>query len=160
MYLKLAQEAIKRTAGKEAGGQQQEEGLSTTTEPPLNTPEGLPLTCSACHRHELNPWSHNPEFTAWCHCHMEPITPDSSTCGDFLQSQVAIKRNHQIIWSHQRSEGILTCADCYNFEPNNGPNPRQGWGKCLKRNQGRYGCATACEEVFTQGEVSNAHLKS
>jgi hypothetical protein len=57
-------------------------------------------------------------------------------------------------------ERILTCGDCPHFEANYGPNPRQGWGRCLKRGRGRYGCATACEAVFTQEEVSNAHLEN
>jgi hypothetical protein len=45
-------------------------------------------------------------------------------------------------------EGILTCADCPHFEANHGPNPRQGWGKCLRRGRGRYGSATACEAAL------------
>jgi hypothetical protein len=44
---------------------------------------------------------------------------------------------------------VLICVECAHFEINNGPNPRQGWGKCrLKQNKGRYGCATACEKNF------------
>jgi hypothetical protein len=59
-------------------------------------------------------------------------------------------------------ERILTCADCPYFEANHGPNPRQGWGKCLKRNKGRYGCATACEKVLAPGpkNTSHAHLEN
>ena len=45
-------------------------------------------------------------------------------------------------------ERILTCADC-GFHEYQGPNPRQGWGRCLKRNKGRFGCATACEKAIT-----------
>lgn len=60
-------------------------------------------------------------------------------------------------WEH-----VLTCADCPHFEANQGPNPRQGWGRCLKRNKGRYGCATACEKALAPGpkDASNAHLKN
>jgi hypothetical protein len=59
-------------------------------------------------------------------------------------------------------EHVLTCADCPHFEANYGPNPLQGWGKCLKRNKGRYGCATACEKALAPGpkDASNAHLEN
>jgi hypothetical protein len=59
-------------------------------------------------------------------------------------------------------EHVLTCADCHHFEANQGPNPLQGWGKCLKRNRGRYGCATACEAALAPGpkNASNAHLEN
>jgi hypothetical protein len=54
-------------------------------------------------------------------------------------------------------ESILTCADCPHFEANHGPNPRQGWGRCLIRNRGRYACATGCEKALAPGpkEASN-----
>jgi hypothetical protein len=57
-------------------------------------------------------------------------------------------------------EHVLTCSSCPHFEANHGPNPRQGWGRCLKRNKGRYGCATACEKALAPGpkDASNAHL--
>jgi hypothetical protein len=48
-------------------------------------------------------------------------------------------------------ERILICADCPNFEGSQGPNPLQGWGRCLKRNKGRYGCATACGAALAPG---------
>ena len=59
-------------------------------------------------------------------------------------------------------ERIITCADCPHFEANQGPNPREGWGKCLKRNKGRFGCATACEAALAPGpkDASNAHLEN
>jgi len=47
-------------------------------------------------------------------------------------------------------ERVLTCADCPHFEANHGPNPRQGWGKCLKRGRGRFGCATGCEAALSE----------
>ncbi len=46
-------------------------------------------------------------------------------------------------------ERVLACADCPQFQANSGPNPSQGWGRCLKRNKGRYGCAMACEAALT-----------
>lgn len=59
-------------------------------------------------------------------------------------------------------ERLLTCADCPHFEANQGPNPLQAWGRCLKRNKGRYGCATACEKALAPGpkDASNAHLEN
>jgi hypothetical protein len=51
------------------------------------------------------------------------------------------------------SGSAFTCVDCSHFEANHGPNPRQGWGRCSKRNRGRYGCATACEAL----ELVEAH---
>jgi hypothetical protein len=46
-------------------------------------------------------------------------------------------------------ERTLTCFDCPHFEIYPGPNPSQAWGKCLKKNKGRYGCATACEAALS-----------
>lgn len=46
-------------------------------------------------------------------------------------------------------ECVLICADCPQFQANSGPNPSQGWGKCLTRGRGRYGCATACAAALT-----------
>lgn len=45
-------------------------------------------------------------------------------------------------------ERVLVCADCPHFEANSGPNPREGWGFCRKRNKGQYGCKTACKAVI------------
>ena len=59
------------------------------------------------------------------------------------------------------TEHILTCFECPLHEHDT-VNPSEGWGKCLKRNKGRYGCATACEVVLAPGhkDASNAHLKN
>jgi hypothetical protein len=58
----------------------------------------------------------------------------------------------------QPPERVLTCADCPRFSASLGPNPRQAWGRCLKRGRGRYGCATACEAALTDDVVDNANL--
>jgi DNA primase len=50
-------------------------------------------------------------------------------------------------------ESSFICAECPHFQPNNGQNPRQGWGRCLKRNKGRFGCAAACEAAQTDDGV-------
>jgi hypothetical protein len=39
-----------------------------------------------------------------------------------------------------------TCFECGYFRPAvSSPNPTQAWGRCEKRNKGRFGVATACE---------------
>jgi hypothetical protein len=46
-------------------------------------------------------------------------------------------------------ERVLTCYECRHFQPAaNSPNPIHAWGRCKKRNSGRYGVATACETVL------------
>ena len=55
----------------------------------------------------------------------------------------------QVPMAQTQPEHILTCADCLLFEANNGPNPREGWGYCRKRQNGRYGCAMACEATLS-----------
>lgn len=42
----------------------------------------------------------------------------------------------------------LTCADCPHFSAYPGLNPRQAWGRCLKRGRGRFGCATPCKAAL------------
>ena len=58
-------------------------------------------------------------------------------------------------------ERLLTCGDCPLHEHDT-VNPSEGWGKCLKLNKGRYGCATACEAALAPGpkDTSNAHLEN
>jgi hypothetical protein len=46
-------------------------------------------------------------------------------------------------------EHILTCADC-GFHKYQGPNPRQGWGRCTFKGKGCYGLKPACSEVHRQ----------
>jgi hypothetical protein len=58
------------------------------------------------------------------------------------------------------SDHILTCFVCPHFQPNNGPNPRQAWGHCEKRNKGRYGVATACEAILTPPDAQREEIQS
>ena len=124
-----------------------------------------PATCESWPWYELNPWTHYPDFSAWCHRQMEHLVVGSPACEEYRRGEVPIRQNHERVPQVQPSaspaphEHVLTCADCLNFETNHGPNPRQGWGKCLKRGRGRFGCATACAEAFTKGEASNAYPK-
>ena len=46
-------------------------------------------------------------------------------------------------------EHILTCADC-DFHKYQGPNPRQGWGRCTFKEKGCYGLRPACEAVLVE----------
>jgi hypothetical protein len=50
-------------------------------------------------------------------------------------------------------ERILTCFECGHFRPAVSPNPTQAFGRCEKRNRGRYGCATACDAALGDQEV-------
>jgi hypothetical protein len=47
------------------------------------------------------------------------------------------------------NEHILTCADC-DFHKYQGPNPRQGWGRCTFKEKGCYGLRPACEAVLVE----------
>ena len=128
-------------------------------------PASPPATCESCPWYELNPWTHYPDFGAWCHRQMEHLVVGTLACEEFHHGEVPLRQNHERVPQVQPStspapqEHVLTCADCPHFEGNHGPNPRQGWGKCLKRGRGRFGCATACAEAFTKGEASNAYPK-
>jgi hypothetical protein len=129
-------------------------------------PEIHAVTCMACPWYELNPWTHYPNFAAWCHYMMEHLVVSCPACEKFRRGEVPPRQNHEPVpevlpsTSPALPERVLTCYDCSHFEANHGPNPRQGWGKCLKRGHGRFGCATACGDVFTKEGLSNAHLKN
>jgi len=134
--------------------------LTYLSKPALASP---PATCEPCPWYALNPWTHYPDFGAWCHYRMEHLVVGSLACEEFRRGEVPLRQNHERVPQIQPSaspapqEHVLTCADCSNFEANLGPNPRQGWGKCLKRGRGRFGCATACTEAFAQEEASHAY---
>jgi hypothetical protein len=138
-------------------------GSQMSTPPSANlqsveAPQTNPLacmTCAGCPWHQLNPWSRDPAQGAWCHYRMEGLVVGSPVCDEFQHGAVPPRQNHEPVPQVQPSKspatqvGVLTCADCSYFETNHGPNPRQGWGKCLKRGRGRYGCAAACEAALT-----------
>ena len=120
-------------------------------------------TCEPCPWYVLNPWTHYPGWGAWCHYRMEHLVAGSPACEEFRRGEVPLRQHHERVLKIQPStspipqEHVLTCADCSNFEANYGPNPRQGWGKCLKRGRGLFGCATACTGAFAQEEASHAY---
>jgi hypothetical protein len=120
-------------------------------------PQALPetiLSCTKCPWYQLNPWTHYPELRAWCHRRMKPLATGSPACEEFRRGEVPVRQDHELAPQSQAptspapQEHILTCSSCPHFEPNDGPNPQQAWGRCLKRNKGRYGCATACEAAL------------
>ena len=51
-------------------------------------------------------------------------------------------------------EHVLVCYECP-WHEHDTVNPSEGWGKCLKRNKGRYGCATACEAALSKPGIHN-----
>jgi hypothetical protein len=55
-----------------------------------------------------------------------------------------------LVQTQEASDRILTCFECGFFRPAvNSPNPTQAFGRCQKREKGRYGCATACEAIMS-----------
>ena len=80
-----------------------------------------------------------------------PDTPDPAQVRPLLKVVKAYKAD---VLAHLSKpappERVLTCADCPHFEANQGPNPREGWGRCLRRKKGRFGCATACEAALSK----------
>jgi hypothetical protein len=124
------------------------------TEPPQARPPAPPLTCAAaCLWYELNPWTRDPTLGAWCHYRMEHLVVGGFACEEFSRGEVPFRQPHTKVTattSPTPLDKIFTCADCSHFEANHGPNPGQSWGRCLKRNKGRFGCATACETALNQ----------
>jgi len=48
-------------------------------------------TCETCHWYASNPWSHAPDFGAWCHRQMEPLAAGSPVCEEFNREAVPTK---------------------------------------------------------------------
>jgi hypothetical protein len=124
-------------------------------EPPQASPETPPATCESCPCYDLNPWTHYPDFGAWCHRKMEHLVIGSLACEEFRLGEVPARQNHERVPQVQPSatpapqEHVITCADCLHSETNHGPTPRQGWGRCAKRGKGRHGCAMAGAAALT-----------
>jgi hypothetical protein len=115
------------TSAGEVGAQRcgftsQEPNHTPATEAPQASPPACPVTCAAaCSRGEVSPRQD--------HERVPQVQPSTSPAPQ---------------------EHILTCFDCPMHE-HDPINPPEGWGRCLKRNKGRYGCATACEAALTDG---------
>jgi hypothetical protein len=121
----------------------------------------LPATCKSCPWYELNPWTRDPALGAWCHRRMEPLATGGPACEEFRRGEVPPRQPYEQVPAVPSTtppgspETPFICADCPHFQPNNGRNPRQGWGRCRKRGRGRLGVATACRvlaEVSLSGD--------
>jgi hypothetical protein len=119
----------------------------------------LPATCKSCPWYELNPRTRDPALGAWCYRRMEPLAAGSPACEEFRRGEVPHRPNYKRVPTAPATtppdspESAFTCTDCHHFQPNNGRNPRQGWGRCFTRNKGRFGCAMACEAAQTDDGV-------
>jgi hypothetical protein len=80
-----------------------------------------------------------------------PGTPDSNQVRPLLET-VKVHKPEVLAYLSKPipPERVLTCYECGQFRPAvNSPNPTQAWGYCKKRKKGRYGVATACNDVLT-----------
>ncbi len=73
--------------------------------------------------------------------------------GDDKPEPVAVEVVDYLARETQAPERLLTCADCPHFSASPGPNPREAFGRCLKRKRGRFGCATPCDAALTGNAV-------
>jgi hypothetical protein len=62
-----------------------------STESPQATSEVRPVTCESCPWYDLNPWTHYPDFGAWCHFRMEHLVVGRHACEEFDRKAVPIK---------------------------------------------------------------------
>jgi hypothetical protein len=124
------------------------------TEP--QAPSETILSCAKCPWYQSNPWTHYPELGAWCHYRMEHLVVGGAACEEFCRGEVPSRQPFKQVpasrpvTSPADPNDTTTCYECHHFEANRGPNPRQGWGRCLTRKKGRFGCATACEAALNQ----------
>lgn len=54
-------------------------------------PERIPL-CQECPWYELNPWTHYPDFGAWCVYHMDYLLIENPQCRGFRQGEIPQQR--------------------------------------------------------------------
>jgi len=152
--------------GENQASQLSQVSQARETEPIFFAPEekGTRGRCVECPWCQDNPWTHYPEFPRWCSWHFDYLAADSQQCLGWRKREIPQPDLRKTPWSHDftlaNNEGggstkgntpqeQVTCFQCRQFKPNDGPNPRQEWGWCLKRGRGRYGCATACEAAVT-----------
>jgi len=111
--------------------------------------------CSKCPWCRENSWTHYPELPLWCSWHFDHLGGDSQQCrgwreGEILHpDRIGSNRSRDLPPTQEETGINATCFQCHHFKPSCGPNPGQGWGRCLKRNKGRFGCATACAAALT-----------
>jgi len=173
-YLKMALAALQATPSVgEAGAQRcdftsQAPHTPTTAAPQASAPERI-LSCSECPWYQENSWTHYPELPLWCSWHFDHLGGDSQQCRGWRGGKIPhpdrmrSPRNDDFTMGKDEEGGAnavdnspsqqVTCFQCRHFKPNDDPNPRQGWGRCLKRGRGRFGCATACDAALTGNVV-------
>jgi hypothetical protein len=120
--------------------------------------------CVECPWCQDNPWTHYPEFPRWCSWHFDYLAADSQQCLEWRKREIPqpdlrkTPRSHDFTLANDERGGSpedntpkqrVICLQCCHLKPTDGPNPLQGWGWCLKRGRGRYGCATACKAAVT-----------
>ena len=72
-------------------------------ETPQASPSACPVTCESCPWYELNPWTHYPDFGAWCHHQMEHLVVGSPACEEFQHGEVPARQNHDQVPQVQTS---------------------------------------------------------
>ena len=60
-----------------------------------SAPPSPPATCESCPWYALNPWTHYPDFGAWCHHRMEHLVVGSPACEEFRRGEVPPRQNHE-----------------------------------------------------------------
>lgn len=79
-----------------------------------------------------------------------PGKPDPAQVRPLLETVKANKPDVLAYLSKPATgERVLNCADC-GFHEYQGPNPRQGWGRCTFKGKGCYGLRAACSEIQRQ----------
>jgi hypothetical protein len=68
-----------------------EQVIETHHKPALPSPTA---TCESCPQYSLNPWTHYPDFGAWCHHQMEHLVVGSPACEEFQHRAVPARQNH------------------------------------------------------------------
>ena len=105
------------------------------------------VQCSECAWCRENPWSHYPDFGAWCHYRMEHLVVGSLACEEFRRGEVPPRQNCKLVPAvPAAAERILSCFDCPRHEHDR-INPSQGWGRCTLKNRGCYGLRPACDDI-------------
>ncbi len=133
----------------------QEEVSEIIFSAPMEKPLQGGVPCYECPWCQQNPWSHYPEFPLWCSWHFDHIRGDSQQCRGWREGKIphpermGTNRSGDLPPAQGEIRIDATCFQCHHFKPNDGLNPRQGWGRCEKRRQGRFGVATACEAILT-----------
>jgi hypothetical protein len=125
------------------------QGVVTEIIFPDTVAQATPGRCVECSWCQDNPWTHYPQFPKWCSWHFDYLAADSQTCQEWRTGEIPpperIRATKDDDFTQAEVRAGVTCFQCHYFAPNDGPNPRQGWGRCQRRRRGRYGCAKVCK---------------